>query len=62
MSEPCEICGSTDWYPVYSGMIRDGAFGNQISGNIFRCSGCNADRLDEDVYIQGEAYKSEEYR
>jgi len=62
LSEPCEICGSARWTSVYSGKIRNGALGNFIDGKIFRCIGCNVDRLDEEVSIKSEAYQSEEYR
>lgn len=60
--ETCEICESTEWTLVYSDKIRNGAFGNYINGNIFRCGGCGVDRLDEDANIKGNAYQTEEYR
>ncbi len=62
MSKSCEICGTTRWNSVYCGKIRNGAFGNFINGKIFRCIGCNVDRLDEDLSIKKVAYQSKEYR
>ena len=62
MDKSCEICGKTEWTSVYSGKIRNGAFGNYIDGKVFRCDGCGIDRLDEDACIKSKAYQTEEYR
>ena len=32
MPDPCEICGAADWSSVYSGMIRDSSFGDDVDG------------------------------
>jgi 2-polyprenyl-3-methyl-5-hydroxy-6-metoxy-1,4-benzoquinol methylase len=62
MLKTCEICGASDWTNVYSGMIRDGAYGKQVPGEIYCCGFCNVVRLDENFCIQREAYETKEYR
>ena len=62
MTTSCKICDLLDWTPIYQGMIRNGAFGNTIEGEVYRCNGCGIDRLPEEMCIQPEAYETKEYR
>ena len=55
--EPCGICGTDDWQSVYSGPVRDGAFGNRRDdAEVARCCGCGVERLaqpaDTDAYLK----------
>ena len=58
----CETCGSKNWTLVHSGLIRNGAFGNQRQGEVYRCGDCQVDRLVESNCLKEESYESEEYR
>lgn len=59
----CEICGANNWSEIYTGPIRDGAFGSLLpDASIARCAFCQADRLAEACCPSGEIYESEAYR
>lgn len=60
---PCGICGAHDWRQVYSGAVRDGAFGSLVSdGVIAQCENCRVQRLDESLCPPGSFYETDEYR
>lgn len=62
--DPCEICGGETWKPVFSGQVRDGAFGSltHSAATVARCGGCGVERLDE-AHVRGEdIYQGAEYR
>ena len=59
----CEICGSTTWRPIFTGAVRDGVFGGDLSnGTVARCGGCSADRLEEALCPGDGFYETEAYR
>ena len=60
---PCEICLKHEWNCIYEGKVRDGVFGSYVdSARIWRCCGCEVERLDEHVCIPDSFYETEEYR
>jgi SAM-dependent methyltransferase len=61
--EPCGICGTDDWQPVYSGPVRDGAFGNRRDdAEVARCGGCGVERLAEAFCFDDSLYATAQYR
>jgi 2-polyprenyl-3-methyl-5-hydroxy-6-metoxy-1,4-benzoquinol methylase len=59
----CEICKSDDWFSVYEGPIRDGAYGGLIEDAIIlECNTCRVQRLKEEYCIPPSFYESGEYR
>ncbi len=61
----CEICGSNTWSIVFSGAVRDGAFGkfSENTAVVAKCGGCGTDRLSE-AHCHGDDdfYSSSKYR
>ena len=48
---------------VYSGPVRDGAFGHlRENATVARCGGCGADRLNEESCPDATIYETEAYR
>lgn len=62
INQKCEICNIGKYFLKYSGPIRNGSFGNNIKGDIFRCNNCNVERLDEKLCFNEKDYKNENYR
>ena len=60
----CEICGSSEWEPVFKGRIRDGAFGNLTKDDciIGKCLQCGIERLNESACKDEDFYKKTDYR
>lgn len=60
----CEICGGSDWSPVFSGPIRDGSFGNTTPAahTIYQCSECSVQRLEESACKDDSFYAGKKYR
>jgi len=54
---PCPICGADAWSAIYSGPVRDGAFGKAREGRVARCDGCKVDRLAESACLDVESYR-----
>ena len=60
----CEICGTSDWTPVYQGPIRDGSFGSLTpeAHRIYQCGHCRAQRLAESACKDDSFYAGKKYR
>jgi len=62
MNNICEICGGT-FNEIYSGTIRDGAYGGCKShAIIYECTDCKVQRLREEDCIPDEFYETGQYR
>ena len=60
---PCDICGNYKWKNVYSGIIRDGVYGQFLDGAlVYQCQKCSVQRLLESDCIPPEYYETGEYR
>jgi|LWDU01.1.fsa_nt_gi SAM-dependent methyltransferase len=60
---PCEICSGSKWNDVYSGTIRDGAYGKfRNNASVYQCQTCGIQRLLESDCIPPEYYETGEYR
>ena len=52
---PCEICSGSKWNDVYSGTIRDGAYGKfRNNASVYQCQTCGIQRLLESDCIPPE--------
>ena len=60
----CEICGSDDLLPVFSGPIRDGSYGNTTPADhtIYQCNRCAVQRLEESACKDDSFYAGKNYR
>jgi 2-polyprenyl-3-methyl-5-hydroxy-6-metoxy-1,4-benzoquinol methylase len=60
----CVICGGSDWSPVFSGLIRDGSFGNMTRDEhtVYQCNGCAVQRLEEPACKDDSFYAGKKYR
>jgi 2-polyprenyl-3-methyl-5-hydroxy-6-metoxy-1,4-benzoquinol methylase len=59
----CEICGKNQWGIVYSGTIRDGAYGEVYNdATVHQCHQCGVQRLLELDCIPSEYYETGRYR
>tara|TARA_B110000503_G_C7068581_1_gene379886 strand:- start:78 stop:968 length:891 start_codon:yes stop_codon:yes gene_type:complete len=58
----CEICYHNNWVSIYNGKIRDGIFGNYITGEVKKCNKCKAQRLAEKNCLNISSYQNSEYR
>lgn len=58
----CPVCKTSLWKEEYTGLIRDGAFGNTTSGVIKTCSSCDLTRLAEQNCLPSECYERGNYR
>jgi 2-polyprenyl-3-methyl-5-hydroxy-6-metoxy-1,4-benzoquinol methylase len=62
MKQQCEIC-SGKCHQVYSGDIRDGAYGGvKHSAIVYECNECGVQRLQESDCIPDKYYETGEYR
>lgn len=63
-SHTCEICGTDDWAPVFTGPVRDGSFGNLTSKDhtIYQCTDCAVQRLEESACKDDSFYGGKKYR
>lgn len=60
---PCVVCGSDTWDHVYSGPVREGAFGTATEPTEVRaCGGCGVWRLAETAAFAKDIYASDSYR
>jgi 2-polyprenyl-3-methyl-5-hydroxy-6-metoxy-1,4-benzoquinol methylase len=60
----CEICGTDDWTPVYTGPMRDGSFGSLTAEvhTIYQCTRCTVQRLEEAACKDDSFYAGKKYR
>lgn len=63
-SNTCEICGADEWTSVFTGLVRDGSFGNLTSKDhtIYQCARCTVQRLEESACKDDSFYAGKEYR
>jgi 2-polyprenyl-3-methyl-5-hydroxy-6-metoxy-1,4-benzoquinol methylase len=58
----CEVCESSSWKVVYSGLIRDGSYGNSVSSEIWLCNSCGVERQIESSCLVELDYTQSNYR
>jgi SAM-dependent methyltransferase len=58
----CKICNSSDWKFIYEGDIRNGAFGNFVTGEIKECITCKVQKLNEEACVKHSSYEGTHYR